>query len=67
MADFEGARLNPPLILKYLIFMENLQKNQVTLINDLIKLTNQTPLYKFEPPRLSRHPGSAPGYSGCII
>ena len=45
-----GGSLEPPLRLKYLIFMENFQKNQETLINDLIKLANRTPLYKFEPP-----------------
>ena len=38
-----GGCLNPPLRLKYLIFMENFQKNQETLINDLIKLANQSP------------------------
>ena len=41
MADLEGVwgvRFGPPppLRLKYLIFMENFQKNQETLINDLI-------------------------------
>ena len=45
-----GGLEGPPLGLKYLIFMENFQKNQETLINDLIKLTNQIPLCKFEPP-----------------
>ena len=40
----------PPSKLKYLIFMVNFKKNQETLINDLIKLTNGTPLCKFEPP-----------------
>ena len=51
VADLEGGwggvYLNPPLRLKYLIFMENFQKNQETLINDLVKLTNHTPLYEF--------------------
>ena len=45
-----GFRGNPPLRLKYLIFLWNFQKNQATLINDLIKLTNRAPLCKFEPP-----------------
>ena len=44
--------------LKYLIFMENFQKNRETLIKDLIKLTNRTPFVNLNP--LSRHPGSAP-------
>ena len=51
-------RGNPPLRLKYLIFMENFQRIRKH--------------WQIEPPfvnlnPLSRHPGSAPGYSGCII
>ena len=44
---------------KYLIFMENFQKNQRKSINtcNKVKLTNQTPFINLNP--LSRNPGSA--------
>ena len=46
MADPERVQLRQ----NYFIFMENFQKNLRKLINNQVKLTNQTPLYKFEPP-----------------
>ena len=46
MADPERVQLRQ----NYFIFMENFQKNLRKLINNQVKLTNQTPLYKFDPP-----------------
>ena len=54
VADPERVQLRQ----NYFIFMENFQKNQRKFINNQVKLTNRTPLYKFEP--LSRNPGSPP-------
>ena len=42
--------------------MENFQKNLRKLINNQVKLTNGTPLYKFEPPiKKSWTPPPPPG------
>ena len=45
-ADPERVQLRQ----NYFIFMENFQKNLRKLIKNQVKLTNRTPLYKFEPP-----------------
>ena len=46
VADPERVQLRK----NYFIFMENFQKSLRKLINNQVKLTNRTPLYKFEPP-----------------
>ena len=56
VADPEGVHSNPPLKQNHFIFKVNFQKNQEKLINNQVKLTNQTPLCKMNP--LSRNPGS---------
>ena len=47
-----------PLSQKYLIFMENFQKNQEKIINNHVKLKHRTPFVNLN--HLSRNPGSAP-------
>ena len=58
MADLEGvlggSLWNPPMRLNYLIFMENFQKNQETLINDLKKINKSNPAF------INLNPLSAP-------
>ena len=46
VADPERVQLRQ----NYFIFTENFQKNLRKLVNNQVKLTNRTPLYKFEPP-----------------